>query len=119
MKNLFKKISIVLLVGFSLQANANSYSLAFSCLDDQGGLALYVYQSEIFGVADKIVFKNLETGEITFKKLYLTISASNEQIMVWNRPNNHGGSSIIFSANLIEGVLTGHGFGLLDAECRL
>jgi hypothetical protein len=117
MRNLISKIVFVFVLGLSFHSHASKFPLTFYCIDDQNELELYVYQSTINGLADEFTLKKLRTGDVVNKKVDLTIGANPNKIMVWNRPNNHGGGSLIFFARLVDGVLIGSGFGLSNAKC--
>lgn len=100
-----------------LQLMASENPLSIFCSDDVQQKELYIYQSIFVDAPSNIKVRNLQNGKIQNQSLFLTISAEASRIVIWPRPNGHGGSPVIFSASQLNGVLIGNGFGLKDARC--
>ena len=122
MKNVIGKNGFFYLLGSLIficmnQVRAADYSLSVLCADDAQKKELYIYEPDFTDGPAKVKIRNLENGEVVESFQYLTIGAETNQIIIWQRPNNHGGSSAIFLAVLKNGLLIGNGFGLNNARC--
>ena len=99
------------------EARAENYSLSIFCKDVSQQKELYVYESVFAETPSKIEIRNIQNGSVVNRFEFLTIAAESQQIVIWQRPNNHGGSPTIFFATLQNGRLIGNGLGLKNANC--
>ncbi len=99
------------------QVRAADYSLSVLCADDAHKKEMYVYESAFGDEPAKIRIRNLQNNQVVESFQFLTIGAEANQIIIWQRPNSHGGSPTVFTAFLQNGFLIGNGLGLINARC--
>jgi hypothetical protein len=87
----------------------------FKCVDIDQGLMLE-------NIDRQVIISDLQTQETIRVLRQATIGILENQILVWPRVNNHGGSAIVFQARKMPGLkqtFLGAGLGLKRAICEL
>jgi hypothetical protein len=114
------KIFFALFISFmSLSFAAEESYLSFVCIDEAQEKELYVYEPSFVDAPTTLLTRDQRTGQTEVKKIVLTFGAHPTEIMIWNRPTNHGGSSVIFHAKIENNRLIGNGFGVTNAICMV
>jgi hypothetical protein len=87
----------------------------FRCVDVNNDIVLEADKSKRV-----VTVTNLQTSQVIRQLQGVTIHIS-DNLIIWPRPNNHGGSAIVFNAKLIyplNNTYEGFGLGLEEAICE-